>query len=64
MKVDGLGIVLAIILLPIIIVVTYYIQLQVDTIAMENSYNAKLLGATYDAMSAFEINTADRKSVV
>ncbi len=61
MKVDGLGIVLAIILLPIIIVVTYYIQLQVDTIAMENSYNAKLLGATYDAMSAFEINTANEE---
>ncbi len=61
MKVDGLGIVLAIILLPIILVVTYYVQLQVDTIATENSYNTKLLGATYDAMSAFEINTANEE---
>ena len=33
MKVDGLGVIMAIILLPIILVVTYYIQLQVDTIA-------------------------------
>lgn len=61
MKVDGLGIVLAIILLPIILVVTYYVQLQVDTIATENSYDTKLLGATYDAMSAFEINTANEE---
>ena len=33
MKVDGLAVVLAIILLPIILVVTFYIHLQVDTIA-------------------------------
>lgn len=59
MKVDGLAVVLAIILLPIILVVTYYIQLQVDTIAMENQYNTKLLSATYSAMSAFEMNTAN-----
>lgn len=59
MKVDGLGVVLAIILMPIILIVTYYIQMQVDTIATENQYNTKLLDATYDAMSAFEINTAN-----
>ena len=61
MKVDGLAVVLAIILLPIILVVTYYIQLQVDTIATENTYNTNLLDATYDAMSAFEINTANEQ---
>ena len=61
MKFDGLGVILAIILLPIILVVTYYIQLQVDTIATQNSYNTKLLDATYDAMSAFEINTANEE---
>ena len=61
MKVDGLGVILAIILLPIILVVTYYIQMQVDTIAKENSYNNSLLNATYDAMSAFELNTANEE---
>ena len=61
MKIDGLGVVFAIILLPIILVMTYYIQLQVDTIAMENEYNSKLLSATYDAMAAFEMNTANEK---
>lgn len=61
MKLDGLGVILAIILLPIILVVTYYIHLQVDTVAKQNSYNTKLLSATYDAMSAFEINTANEE---
>lgn len=61
MKLDGLGVVLAVILLPIILIVTYYIQMQVDTIATENQYNTKLLDATYDAMSAFEINTANEE---
>lgn len=61
MKVDGLGVILAIILLPIILVVTYYIQMQVDTIAKENAYNTKLLDATYDAMAAFELNTANEE---
>ncbi len=35
--------------------------LQVDTISTENSYNTKLLDATYDAMFAFEINTANEE---
>lgn len=61
MKLDGLGVILAIILLPIILITTYYIQLQVDTIATENQYNTKLLDATYDAMSAFEMNTANEE---
>ncbi len=61
MKVDGLGVILAIILLPIILIVSYYIQLQVDTIAKQNSYNTKLLNATHDAMYAFESNTADEE---
>lgn len=61
MKVDGLGVILAIILLPIILITTYYIQMQVDTIATENQCNTKLLDATYDAMSAFEMNTANEE---
>lgn len=61
MKVDGLGVILAIILMPIILVVTYYIQMQVDTVSKKNAYNSKLLDATYDAMSAFEINTANEE---
>ena len=35
--------------------------MQVDTIAKQNQYNANLLNATYDAMSAFEMNTANEE---
>ena len=59
MKLQGLGILFALIVLPVILVLTYYIQLQVDTINLQNQYDTKLLDATHDAMSSFEINTAN-----
>ena len=59
MKLQSLGIVFAIIILPMVIILTYYIQLQVDTIALQASYDSKLFDATHDAMAAFEINTAN-----
>lgn len=59
MKLQGFTIVFALIAIPLILVLTYYIQLQVDTITLQNSYDSKLLDATYDAMSSFEINTAN-----
>ncbi len=61
MRLQGMGIVFALVVLPIILVLTYYIQLQVDTINLQNQYDAKLLNSTYDAMSAFEINTANEE---
>lgn len=59
MKLQGLGILFALIVLPVILVLTYYIQLQVNTINLQNQYDTKLLDATHDAMSSFEINTAN-----
>lgn len=59
MKLQGISVIFALIVLPLILVLTYYIQLQVDTIEMQNEYDKKLLDSTYSAMSAFEINTAN-----
>ena len=59
MKLQGISVIFALIVLPLILVLTYYIQLQVDTIEMQNEYDRKLLDSTYGAMSAFEINTAN-----
>ena len=53
MKLHGLGIIFALIVLPIILVMTYYIQLQVDTLILQKKYDSKLLDSTYDARSAF-----------
>ncbi len=59
MRLQGMSIVFALVSLPIILVIAYYISLQIDTITLQNKYNERLLGATYDAMSAFELNTAN-----
>lgn len=59
MKLQGMSVVFALVAIPLILVLTYYIQLQVDTINLQSEYDTKLLGATYDAMSSFEINTAN-----
>lgn len=59
MKLQGMSIVFALVIVPIILVLSYYISLQVDTINLQTSYDTKLLDSTYDAMSAFELNTAN-----
>lgn len=59
MKLQHLTVIFALIFLPIILITSYYIQRQVDTISLQLSYDSSLLDATYDAMSAFEINTAN-----
>ena len=59
MKLQGVSVIFALIVLPLILVLTYYIQLQVNTIDKQNQYDVKLLNSAYGAMSAFEINTAN-----
>ncbi len=60
MNLQGMTIIFAIIFLPIILISTYYIQLEVDTLRLQASYDTKLIDATTDAVSAFEINTANQ----
>ena len=59
MKIQSLAVIMAIILLPIIILLSYYIHSEVDTIVLQTSYDTKLIDSTHDAMSSFEINTAN-----
>lgn len=59
MKLQGISVLFALIVLPLILVLSYYIRLQVETINLQNQYDAKLLNSTRDALSAFEINTAN-----
>ncbi len=59
MKLQGVSVLFALIVLPLILVLSYYISLQVKTINLQNQYDAKLLNSTRDALSAFEINTAN-----
>ncbi len=62
MKLQNFMVVFVIIILPIIIVTSYYMSLQIDTINMQTSYNSKLLDSTKEAIEAYEINTVEWNS--
>lgn len=59
MKLQNLSVIFIIIVLPIILVVAYYMSLQADTLNMQAAYNTKLLDSTKEAIDAFEINTVE-----
>ena len=59
MKLQSLGIIFIVIIFPMILVLSYYLSLQIETIRLQNDYNSKLIDATNDALTAFEINTAN-----
>lgn len=61
MKLQHLAIIFIIIILPISMVITSYIQTQIDTIALQRTYSSKLQTATYDAIRSFQLNTINNK---
>ena len=56
MNLQGLAVIFAIILLPIVIVTSSYIDAQIDTVVLEQRYDSVLMGATHDAIKAFQLN--------
>lgn len=61
MKLQHLAVIFIIIILPISITISNYLQSQIDEITMQNSYDAKLQDATYDMVKAFQLNTVNNK---
>ena len=59
MKLSNISVIFIIIVLPIILVFSYYTSLQIDTLNMQNAYTTKQLQATKEAIEAFEINTVE-----
>ena len=59
MRLQHVAVMFIIIFIPIILVTSYFISLQVNTIKLEADYDEKLLKSTYDAMTSFELNTAN-----
>ena len=59
MKIQELSIIFIIIILPISIVLSAYTQFQIDTLNLQTLYDQKLTSATFDAIKAFQINTAN-----
>lgn len=61
MKLQHLTIIFIIIILPISLVITSYMQTQIDTISLQTKYSTKLTTATHDAIKAFQLNTLNNK---
>ena len=59
MKIQELAIIFIIIILPISIVLSAYTQYQIQTINTQTIYDTKLTSATFDAIKAFQLNTAN-----
>ena len=59
MKIQNLAVIFIIIILPISMVLTVYVQNQVQTLQLQVSYDTKLTNATYDALKAFQLNTVN-----
>ena len=56
MKYQSLAVIFIIIILPISMILTAYVQNQVKTIELQTSYDTKLTNATHDALNAFQLN--------
>ena len=56
MKIQSLAVIFIIIVLPMSILLSEYLQTQINTLNMQTSYDSRLTGATYDAIRAFQLN--------
>lgn len=61
MKLQNLLIIFIIIALPVIIILSVYVQFQIDTAMLKASYDSILLGTTYDTMLAFQLNSTNNR---
>ena len=59
MKFQYLAVIFVIIILPISLVLSFYAQTQMDIVYRQTDYTSKLNDATYDAVTAFQLNTTN-----
>ena len=59
MKLQNLSVIFIIIIMPIIIVFSEYMNTQISVVRTEEQYDLNLLNSTYDAVKAFQINTVN-----
>lgn len=59
MKFQYLAVIFVIIMLPIVLVMSFYVQTQTDVMKRQGEYKAYLSDATHDAIKAFQINTTN-----
>ena len=62
MKLESLTVIFLIIILPISMVLSEYVEKRIKTEKIELEYNTKLLNSTYDAIKAYQLNTINNYS--
>ena len=61
MKLQNMTVIFSIIVIPITLILSAYIGIQIDTAMLWQQYDTKLIDATHDAVAAFELNTINNK---
>lgn len=61
MKIQYLAVIFILIILPILIVLSQYTNIQIDTINKQTKYSKFLSDATYDTVKAFQLNTINNR---
>ena len=59
MKIQNLAIIFLVIILPILMILGYYLKLQEDTLKKQSEYNTKLSSSVKEGIRAYEINTVN-----
>lgn len=62
MKLQHMIIIFLVIMLPLSLIMSQYTSLQIDTLSAKTKCDTALLSATFDTMSAFELNTINSKA--
>ena len=61
MKLQNMTVIFSIIVIPVTLILSAYIGVQIDTAQLQQMYDTKLMDATHDALAAFELNTINNK---
>ena len=59
MKIQSLAVIFIIIIMPITIVLSEYVNNKITTSITELEYNTRLLNSTYDSIKAYQLNTVN-----
>ena len=63
-KLQHLAVIFAIIIIPVSLVLAYYVRSEIDTIKLQATYDEVLINATSDAVKAYQINTEKNPAAV
>ena len=61
MKIQYLAIIFIIIMMPLMLVLSAYMQMEITNLTMDLEYDSKLFTATLDGLKAFELNTVNNR---